>query len=141
MIKVQIVDGGGSGRGACVTEFGELVTSPIQHNDTKFNELAETNTAYNFYEPKAGQRFVISGCYFRADRQVSSTVDAIVVIYEADDAETTTVDKTLIQFAVVRGDSVDASNLNILVNSGKFVSAKTTDDDIHMTITGYYVID
>lgn len=70
---------------------------------------------------------------------MSSTVDATVVVYEAGDTTTATVDKVLIQFAVVQGDIINATSLNLLVGVGKFVNAKTDDDDIHMTIMGYYI--
>ncbi len=139
MIKTQIEDGGGNGRLAKVTPIGQLITAPFAYDDTVFKELAEPDTAYNFYLPKAGQRFVITGVLFRADKQVSSTVDATVVIYEATTDSTTTVSKVLIQFAVVEGDIIDPTGLNLLVTEGRYVNAKTDDDDIHMTILGNYV--
>ena len=104
-----------------------------------FNELAEDDTGYNFYIPKSNKQFIITGISAKADKQVSSTVDAIVVVYEAGDNSTTVVDKVLIQLAMIQGDSVNLLPLNIIVNEGKYVNAKTTDDDIHMSIFGYYI--
>jgi hypothetical protein len=101
--------------------------------------LAVNDTAYNYYKPKAGQQFVITSVVASADAQVSNTADATVVIFEASSEGTAVVDKTLLQLAMVRFDQVALNPLNILVNTGKFVNAKTTDDDIHMTIMGYYV--
>ena len=40
---------------------------------------------------------------------------------------------------MVRGEKSELFPLNILVAPGKYVNAKTTDDDIHMTIMGYYI--
>ncbi len=139
MIQLIIVDGSGNGRAAKVTSIGQLVTAPYAYDETEFRELAEPNTAYNFYKSKPGEQFVITGVLFRADKQVSSTVDATVVIYEATTDSTTTVSKISIQFAVVQGDIINATPLNILVNEGRYVNAKTTDDDMHMTIMGYYI--
>ncbi len=139
MIDVNILDGSGNGRKAKVTPIGQLVTAPASYDETVFKELAVDDTAYNFYDAKAGEQFVVTGVLFRADKQVSSTVDATVVIYEATTDSTTTVSKVLIQFAVVQGDIINATPLNILVAEGRYVNAKTTDDDIHMTIMGYYV--
>ncbi len=136
-IQVQIV--GKTGRVADVTALGQLVAAPVAYDDTVFKELAEPDTAYNFYKPKTGQQFVITGIRAKADRQVSTTVDADVVVYAASAEDTTTVDKVLYQEAMVRGESATLIPLNILVAAGKFVNAKTTDDDIHMTIMGYYV--
>lgn len=122
-----------------VTAAGAVVTAPFAYDDTKFVELAEDNTAYNFYKPKAGLQFVITGIRAKADRDVSQTADADVVVFEAAAIDSTTADKVLHQEAMVRGESVTLIPLNILVNSGKFLNAKTSDDDIHMTIMGYYI--
>lgn len=132
------VKGGVGDWAAKVTSLGQLVTAPLAYDETVFKELAEPNIAYNFYKSKSGQQFVITGIRARADRQVSTTVDADVVIYEASAEDTTDVDKVLHQEAMVRGEDMTFP-MNVLVRAGKFVNAKTTDDDIHMTITGYYV--
>jgi hypothetical protein len=139
VIQVTIIDGSGNGRAARVTSIGQLVTAPFAYDETVFKELALADTAYNFWPPKPGEQFVITGVLFRADKQVSSTVDATVVIYEATTDTSTTVSKILIQFAVVEGDIINATALNLLVNEGRYVNAKTDDDDIHMTIMGYYI--
>lgn len=124
---------------ARVTSLGQLITAPFAYDEVEFRELAEPNVAYNFYKPVSGQQFVITGIRAKADRQVSTTVDADVVIYEAGSEATTTVDKVLHQEAMVRAESVTLLPMNVLVAAGKFVNAKTTDDDIYMTIMGYYV--
>lgn len=137
-VPSEIIDGGGTKARACVTPNGQLVTSPIKYDETVFNELAEINTAYNFYLPKSGMQFVITLIRAKADKQVSTGTDAVVVIYEGDSASTVTEDKILHQEAMVQGDFVTMQT-NIIVNEGKFINAKTTDDDIHMTIMGYYI--
>ena len=133
----HIVDGRGNNTRACVTQIGALIVSPFKYDEVVYNELAAINTAYNFYESLPGQQFVITGMRIKADRQVSSTVDADVVIYEATSSSTTDVSKILHQEAMVRGENVTMLPMNILVNEGVFINAKTTDDDIHMTIMGY----
>lgn len=138
MVKTTITDAGGSGRGVKVSSIGQLATSPFAYDDTKFIELAEDDTAYSFYPPLPKKQFVITIIRGKADRDVSNTVDAIVVIYEAEDETDTTVFKVIHQEALIRGESFTIST-NIIVTAGKFVNAKTTDDDIHMTIMGYYV--
>lgn len=138
MIKTSIV-GPGNGVHAIVTDLGQLVTASLLYDETKFKELAEPDTAYSFYKPLAKQQFVITSIFARADKQVSSTVDATVVVYEGETDATITVDKVLLQFAMVQGDTVPLPQINIIVNEGKYVNAKTSDDDIHMNILGYYI--
>ncbi len=130
---------GKNGKLVEVTPEGQLVVGPITDDETEFRELAEPDTAVSFYDAKVGQKFVITGIVARADQQVSNTVDADVVIYEADSDSTTTVDKVLFQQAMVRNAEATLIGLNIKVNEGKWVNAKTTDDDIHMTIMGHFV--
>lgn len=137
-MDVHIVSGSGA-IAAKVTPRGELVVAPLSYSETVFKELAEDNTAYNFYEPKPGKQFVITGIRAKADRDVSPTVDASVVIYEAESIDTTTESKVLHQEAMVKAESFTLLPVFILVNPGVWINAKTTDDDIHMTIMGYYV--
>ncbi len=124
---------------AKVTELGQLVVAPLAYDETEFRELAVADTAYNFYVPRSGKQFIITGIRAKADRQVSPTSDADVVIYEAAAPDTTTVSKVLYREAMVQGEFATLLPLNILVNTGVWVNAKTSDDDIHMTIFGYYI--
>lgn len=137
MLNVQIA--GGNGKAAKVTDGGELVVAQLAYDESKFVELAADDTAYNFYAPKSQHQFIITGIHARADRQVSTTVDAIVVVYEAASLDTTSVSKVLHQEAMVRGESVSLLSMHALVSPGVWINAKTTDDDIHMTIWGYYI--
>ena len=124
---------------AAVSQLGQLIVAPYAYDKTEYKELAAPNTAYNFYVPESGQQFIITGIRAKADRQVSPTSDADVVIYEAAAPDTTTVSKVLYQEAMVQGEAITLVPTNILVNTGVWVNAKTTDDDIHMTIFGYYI--
>lgn len=134
-VDAQIVNGPNI---AAVTQLGQLVVAPLAYDKTEFRELAVKDTAYNFYGPLPGKQFIITGIRAKADRQVSPTTDADVVIYEASAPDTATVDRILYQEAMVQGESFTLP-ANILVNTGVWINAKTTDDDIHMTIFGYYI--
>ena len=138
-LKTHIVDSTGTNCAAAVTSLGQLVVAPVSYDDTQYMELAEDDTAYNFYEPQPNKQFVVTGFVLKADKQVSGTVDADVILYEADEADTTDVTKVLFQAAMVQGDLITMTPLNILVNEGKFINGKTTDDDIHVTIMGYVI--
>ena len=136
---VLINDGGGGGAEARVTSIGQLVTGPYAYSDVAFNEMAENDTAYNFFIPKHKEQFVITGIVAYADKQVGTTTGATVIVYEGDDDVTTTVDKTLFQIEMAQVSTVQLLPLNLLVSQGKFLNAKTDDDDIHMSIMGYYI--
>ena len=138
-IHSVITDGYAGMNIARVSEYGQLITAPYDYDTSVFAELAVDNTAYNFFAPKAGQRFVITVITGKANRNVSNTVDATVIVYEASASDTTVVDKVLFETAVIRGELITPPRLNLLVSAGKYVNAKTTDDDIFLTIMGYYI--
>ena len=138
-IHSVITDGYAGMNIARVSEYGQLITAPYDYDTSKFVELAVDNTAYNFFAPKTGQRFVITVITGKANRNVSNTVDATVIVYEASASDTTVVDKVLFETAVIRGEPIRPPRLNLLVSAGKYVNAKTTDDDIFLTIMGYYI--
>ncbi len=135
MIQIQIV--GRDGRIVTVTPSGELAIAPLDYDEVEFRELAEDNTAYNFYKPKPKMQFVITGIIAKADKQVSSSVEAAVIVYEAVSNDTTTIGKILFQAAMVQDDFYPLTALHIKVNSGVWINAKTSDDDIHLTVMGY----
>lgn len=137
-LPVRIVDPA-TGREASVTRTGALAVGAIQYDEVSFQELATDNIAFNFYTPKAGQQFVITLIHLKADRDVSNTVDAAVVIYEATSVTETTVAKVLFQVNMVRNNILVLPGLNILVSEGVWINGKTTDDDIFVNITGYYI--
>ena len=138
MIKVNI-EGGNSGRVASVTSDGALAVGPVSFNLIEFNELDTTVTAYNFYSPKSGKQFVVTAIFAYGDKQVGLGTNATVEVYEASSTTETTVDKIIMQFEIGQNQFHPFTSLNLLVNEGKFINAKTDDDDVHMNILGYYV--
>lgn len=139
MVVSFVIQGSNSEVGAHVTPSGELVVAPLAYDETKFNELAEDDTAYHFFPPLPQKQFVITGFIAVGDQQITGNANANVVIYEASDTDTVTVDKILVQFAIKQDQDIAPTGLKILVNAGKFINAKTDDDDVHMTIMGYYI--
>lgn len=122
-----------------LTPSGEVIVAPLSYDETVFNDMDAIDTAYNFYSPKSMKQFVITGVIAFGDKDISDASDTVIVIYEADDTTTTTVDKVLLQFGLGKLTSLAILPLHLLVNAGKFVNAKTGDDDVHMTIMGYYI--
>jgi len=136
-IDVRIV--GPSGRAVNVTQIGSLSTSPGFFNETSFNELGTIDTAFNFYVPRSGKQFVITSVFAYGDKQVSGSANATVEVYEGTSESTITVDKILLQFEIGQNEFHPYNGLNLLVNSNRFINAKTSDDDVHMNILGFYI--
>lgn len=124
---------------AGVTQVGALCVAPVSYDESQFLELDTDNVAFNFYPPVVHKQFVVTAIRIKANRDVSNTVDASVVIYEAVSPTTTTEARVLHQDALIRGEGTDLVPLNLLANSGVYINAKTSDNSIFMTIFGYYI--
>ncbi len=131
MLKVQLVDAA-TGASAKILEAGELVVAPRHFSTPISIKLDLVNTAYNFASAVAGQKYIITDIVMTADKNV--TTDALVEIYEGATPTTITVDKTIFKMELLKNTSLAMNGLNWEVASGKYLNAKTDDDDIFMTI-------
>lgn len=123
--------------GVTVTKSGALVTSPIEFDETAYHKMALINTAYNFALPRAGKQFILTGFIAVSDKNI--TADALVEIYEADSETSTTVLKELPKFTLTKNSNVSPTPLRTKVSPGVFVNAKTDDENIYLTMFGYYI--
>ena len=137
MIKTNIVDGRGGKSQALVTAAGQLVTAPYAYNEIKYVLLGVDNQGYTFFSPKVGYQFVLTAILLTADSNV--TTSAIVDVYEASDLNSATIVTSLFHFEVLKNLTRDLIGLNILCSEGAFINGKTDDDDVYMTLLGYYI--
>ena len=121
-----------------INEAGELLVSDGPYDLAKFNELDLVNVGYNFFGPRGREQFVITGFLMYGDKQVSTSTNSTVVIYESSAPDSTTEDKVLVQVEVGQNQSIPFPNIRILCNKGIYLNAKCDDDDVHMTIFGHY---
>lgn len=124
---------------ASITSRGALVVAPYGYDEVQFNELGTDDAGVNFFPPQVNKRFVITGIIAAGNLAIVANNLATVIVYEASSASTNTVDKALVQFGITRLQTLSLLPLNILVKEGKFLNAKTDDDDVFLTIMGYYV--
>jgi len=134
----SVIKDNNSGVTAKVTEFGQLVVAPLQYSTPIVDELDVINTAFNFIEPQQDRSIVITDIIISADRVVGVN-GADVEIYEAISADTTTVDITILEVDMVKQTQLGLTGLNLIVPEGKFVNAKTDDNNILVTIMFYRV--
>jgi hypothetical protein len=130
---------GANEQSAVVTSSGELVTAALKYSDPVYFALDSAATAFNFFTPHTSKQVIITGFSLKAARTVSASVDAEVILYEADSFTDTSVSKVLYQDAMLRGERSGFSNTNTKVTHGKWVNAKTSDPTVHITVWGYYI--
>lgn len=139
MDGTAIVDGCGSLRRATVSDSGALSVGPAQFDETSSNTMAVDDQAYSFYEPSPHDAFVITGVLAFASKDVNDTTDTIITIYEASEKDSIVIDKTLLAFGMGKLTNLQLAPLNLLVNPGVYINAKTDDNTINMTIMGYKI--
>jgi len=127
-----------NGLSARVTEFGQLVTSPIAYSVPSAQTMTLTGTAYNFIEPEMSHQIVITDIILTTDKSVGAN-GASVQIYCADAIDSTTVltDGGVLDIEMLKNTNRDLIGLNFLVGEGFWVNAKTDDNNVQLTI-GYY---
>ena len=141
MIKVNIGDGG-NGKNAGVTHRQQLIVSPIEYSKTHAASLSVDDTAFNLVVPIANKKFVITDLILTGDKNISTTTDAVVEIYEADTEDATAVSNTLGIFQVARSSSLALTGLNVITQDvSKFINGKTSDNNVSVVLYGYYVIE
>lgn len=138
MSAPTVIQDSASGNRATVTKFGQLVVSPIDYSTPVAQTLDIINTAYNFIEPAQDQNIVITDIILTANKNVGAT-DATVTLYEASSIDTIISDKDILNLEMIKQSNIVMTGLNMIVSEGKFVNAKTDDDDIFVTIMYYRV--
>lgn len=138
-LNVKIYDAWGTDAGACVRSNGQVVTGPFEYSTASTATLGTAAQSYNLWGPKSGKNFIITAMLIYANKNVGPT-DATVVIYESTDGPATgTQSKVLLTTEMLKQTSRDFTALNLKVTEGSWINAQTDDDDVFLTILGYYV--
>ena len=129
--------GTGTKSKARVTTRGELVVASIAFSEPYFNAMTVDDQVYNFTEPSAGMQFVITDIVAGADRNVGATgVD--ISIYESTTA-TGTSSKDILTLSLSKQTSTNLIGLNLITSTGTYLNATMDDNNVNLTILGYYV--
>ena len=137
MLKFHIVDGTGGSSQVKVTDAGQLVIAPYSYNEIKYVLLDTAAAGYTFYSPRVGYQFVLTHVMLTADSNVVTS--CIVDIYESVAENSATIGTSLFHFEVLKNYTRDLMGLNVLCSEGVFINGKTDDDDVYMTLLGYYI--
>jgi hypothetical protein len=135
---VTIVDSKDS-KAVRVTKFGQLVVAPLAFSAPITIELDVINTAFNFLTPETGKSIVITDIVVSANKDVSNVDPAEIEIYEADAVDELTLAPGIISPRLIRAANLTLNGLNLLVPEGKWVNAKTNDNNVLITLMFYRV--
>lgn len=135
-VQFQLV--GRNNRVVEVSPNGEVAVASLEYSTGKFNNMNVNDAAFNFHEPTAGKRFVVTGMIITTNRDVGVN-GAVIEFYETSAVDSTVVDKTVSRFDMVKNQNIPISGINIILAEGSFLNGKTDDASALVTITGYEV--
>ena len=136
-MALTVVIRGANGKLVEVSESGELVMGPLHYSDPIFNLLDVNDQVYNFFRPKAGQQLIITGIDASANRNV--TTQTQLDIYEATSSSSGTISKQIRRWDIPKNGEKQAQGIFEIIRPGAFINAKCDDDDVLLTISGYYI--
>jgi hypothetical protein len=108
------------------------------HDTVSTKTLDAAETAYNFVEPRAGHRITVTGILLSANNNVG-VGDAMVVVYEAASPTSTVATKTIFATEMQTNSSRDITGIQLDIQPGVWINAKTDDDDVFASILYYYI--
>ena len=133
---VRIIDPH-TGIGARVTEFGQLVTSPIDYSLSSQVVAIVDDLPYTAVSPEQGRSIIITSIILTANKDVGVN-DATVTLYSASTAGATT-GEDILQLELERNGKLVLTGLNLKVDIGLFLNIKTSDTIVYATILYYRV--
>ena len=133
---VRIVDPY-SGVSAKVTEFGQLVTSPIDYSVSSQIVATVDDLPYTLVSPQNGRSIIITTVLLTANRNIGVN-DATVTVYAASTATATSGDD-IFQVELAKNGQLVLTGLNLRVNSGLFLNVKSNDSTVYATVLYYRV--
>jgi hypothetical protein len=128
---------GPNGTAVKISKLGQLITAPIAYDEVTVVTLDVNGTGYNLFPAKAGKQFVITGILLTADSNVTGSAN--IDIYEADAVDEATIVKSILNIELLKNGYRDITGLNILATEGAYINGKTDDDDVFVTMMGYYI--
>lgn len=130
-----------NGKVAGVGIDGRVKVGPPEFS-TAFNaELTVDDIPVNLVPAKAGQRFIMTSIILTGNKNVSGTVDATVSIYQGTSSTTTFANRSEEIITIPVGKSAQTVIPGIFLGCevATWINAVTSDDDVFVTILGYYV--
>jgi hypothetical protein len=127
--------------GACVRPNGALIVGAFDYSRPYQATLGIANTPVNLVGPISGKRFIVTDILLYANKSVG-VGDATVTLYESQDGPASaTQSSVILNTEMLKNSSRDLVGLNMLCSAGHWLNAVTDDDDVFLTIMGYYVDD
>lgn len=123
---------------ASVSSHGELIIREFDYSDFDTQNVNVIDTAFNHFKPKDGFRFVITGLSISGDRNIGVN-GSIYSLYTATSATSITAIKEPFTAEVPKSSFIATSLPRVRIAEGVFLNSKCDDNDIRVTVFGYFV--
>ena len=138
-LKTKLIDGD-IGTSVKISTLGQLITAPLDFSTPVFHNMTLISTAYNFSEPRTGKKGVITDIIITGDKNIGAN-GSLIEIYCADSATDTTALVDILSVTLAKNASLVLTGLNWQIAGGVWVNAKMDDNNVGITLAGYYIND
>ncbi len=138
MINTQMYDPE-TDKSASVVNEGSLAVSPRHYNEIFSIKLDVAAQVYNIVPAKSGYYFVGQVLIMTGNKNIG-TSDATVTIYAATEEDGAYAAGTeFLQLELEKNGKIIIPGMNLITrDKGIWVNATTDDDDVYLTLLGYY---
>lgn len=123
---------------ASISGNGELITRAFDYSDSSFQTIDAANTAFNFFKPKDGFQFVITGVVISGNKDIGVN-GAVLTLYTATTATSTTAVKTPFEVEVPKSTVLPFIIPNVIAGEEIFLNGKADDTTVRVGLFGYFV--
>lgn len=121
-----------------ISNRGEALVRSFDYSDFDFKNINVANTAFNFFEAKTGEQFVITGMSISGNRDIGVN-GAVLTIYTAETATSTTPLQTPFEVEVAKSTTLPYILPNLLPDENTFLNGKADDTNVRVGLFGYFV--
>lgn len=141
-MKFNLLGRGSSGKGkvneASVSDAGEIIVREFDYSEFNTQFLDTVDTAFNHFKPKDGFRFVVTGLSLAGNRNIGVN-GSIYSLYTATSATSISVIDEPFTAEIPKGSLTFGPIPRVRIAEGVFLNSKCDDDDIRVTVYGYFV--
>ena len=135
-IDAKIV--GTHGRSPTITEYGQLVVGPIAYSKSSVVVINATGTGFMAIPPVAGHKIVLTSAFVRADKNVSSTIESDILVYESKTNTGTTSYSDILNIGLIKQQFVNIP-MSYISSEGTWILCSASDATVDISLFYYYV--
>ena len=128
-----------TGRTANVVRGNAIAVLPPQASIAYNATLGVDDVPVEIVPSRSKMTFCMTGILLTGNKSIDPNIDAIVDIYTSTDSASSTIVTSLISIPVSRSGSIVLNGILVEAEAGHFINGRTSDDDVLVTILGFYV--